>query len=65
VKNQIRHAHGEKYLEQEEYEQLALLCARALGATTRLRSYLMRCPKNFDPRQGDKPDTAPPGTSEP
>ena len=57
VRNQLRHAHSNKYLRDEEFQELSRLCRRAIGACTGLRLYLLSLPKNFDPRrqysQGD------------
>ena len=50
VRNQLKHAHSKRYLSDNDFAQLFLLCRRAIGAATGLRLYLLSCPKNFDPR---------------
>ena len=54
VRNQLRHAHSKKYLNDADFDRLFDLCRRAIGAATGLRLYLMSCPKNFDPRKLDR-----------
>jgi four helix bundle protein len=49
VQNQLRHARSCGYLGEGEYRELILLSSRALGASTRLHSYLRSLPKNFVP----------------
>jgi four helix bundle protein len=51
VRNQLRHAHSQKYLNDAEFGELSRLCRRAIGAATGLRLYLMSLPKDFDPRK--------------
>jgi four helix bundle protein len=53
ARNQLKHAHAQKYLTDEEFEDLLHLCRRAIGAATGLRLYLLSLPKNFDPRKPD------------
>jgi four helix bundle protein len=51
VRNQLRHAHSSHYVNDVEFQELTRLCARAIGACTGLRLYLLGLPKNFDPRK--------------
>ncbi len=51
VRNQLRHAHSKQYLTDAEFGEMFRLCGRAIGAATGLRLYLLKCPKNFDPRK--------------
>jgi four helix bundle protein len=51
VRNQLRHAHARKYLNDEQFRELSRLCRRAMGASRGLRLYLLSLPKNFDPRR--------------
>jgi four helix bundle protein len=64
VRNQLRHAHSQKYLDDNEFRELFTLCRRTLGAATGLRNYLLSLPKNFDPRK-NKPSVAEPGETDP
>ena len=54
VRNQLRHAHARKYLNDEEFQELSRLCRRAMGACRGLRLYLLSLPKNFDPRHNKR-----------
>jgi four helix bundle protein len=48
VKDQLRHAREEKYLNESEFNDLLRLTKRAIGANTKLQNYLRSCPKSFD-----------------
>ena len=54
ARNQLRHAHSQKYLTDEEFADLLRVCKRAIGAATGLRLYLLGLPKNFDPRDQNR-----------
>ena len=58
VRNQLRHAHSCKYLNDAEYGEIDRVCRRAMGAATGLRLYLLSLPKNFDPRKMNPTRTA-------
>ena len=62
VRNQLRHARSEKYLNDAQFGELAHLCRRAIGAATGLRLYLLSLPKDFDPRKIN-PKNPSPGAS--
>jgi four helix bundle protein len=64
ARNQLRHAHAQKYLNDAEFGELSKLCRRAMGAATGLRIYLLSLPKDFDPRK-HKPANSGPGSSKP
>lgn len=49
VRNQLRHAHSCNYLDDADFQELSILCGRAIGACTGLRVYLLGLPKDFDP----------------
>jgi four helix bundle protein len=51
VRNQLRHAHSRNYINDEGFQELDRVCSRAIGACTGLRLYLLRLPRNFDPRK--------------
>ena len=53
VRNQLRHAHAQKYLTDHAFGELFHLASRAIRAVTGLRNYLLSCPKDFDPRKLD------------
>lgn len=53
VRNQLKHARAHRYLDEAAFNEVDRLCRRALGATRELRLYLLRCPKNFEPRRKD------------
>jgi four helix bundle protein len=59
VRNQLRHAHSQKYLNNAEFGELSRLCRRAIGAATGLRLYLLSLPKDFDPRKHKPPTREP------
>ena len=50
VRNQLKHAEANDYLTDVELDDLLRLCRRAIRAATGLRLYLLRLPKNYDPR---------------
>jgi four helix bundle protein len=57
VRNQLREAQVRGYLTEPDVGDLFHLSSRALGATTRLQSYLRTCPKIFDARSNLEPRT--------
>jgi four helix bundle protein len=57
VRNQLKHARSLGYVTDRDFAESFHLCGRAIGAATRLRLYLLSCPRNFDPHR-QKPNPA-------
>jgi four helix bundle protein len=64
VKNQLGDARDEKYLTEDEFREMWALASQAMGATTNLLKYLLRCPPRggwrdayLNDHQGDSPPT--------
>ena len=44
VMNQLQHAQRQNYMSKAEFDEMWLLACRAMGKTTNLLKYLLRCP---------------------
>jgi len=53
VKNQLRHAKERKYVSAPEFDEMWTLACRAMGATTGLLKYLLKCPPRGGRRDAD------------